>query len=76
VPLQQFLLVREHVLALMTSERYAGTLPVVPSASLAASAAAQVYLLRRPMLARRLTWRSAPEAPAVPDAAGSPLPSP
>jgi hypothetical protein len=50
VPLQQFHLVREHVLALMTSERFAGTLPVVPGTSLAASDAAQTYLLRRPLL--------------------------
>jgi len=47
VPLQQFLLVREHVLALMTSERFAGTLPIVPSATLAPSDAARIYLVKR-----------------------------
>jgi hypothetical protein len=76
VPLQQFLFVREHVLTLMTSKRYAGTLPVVPSASLAASTAAQIYLLRRPALLPLPPCRCGPETPAFPNSSGSTAPSP
>jgi hypothetical protein len=46
VPLQQFHLVREHVLALLASEPFAGKLPVVPGESLAVSDIAQAYLLQ------------------------------
>lgn len=46
MPLQQFHLVREHVLALLASEPFAGKLPVVPGESLAVSEIAQAYLLQ------------------------------